>query len=395
MGGRREGNASSGIESGTPFEPPVTVRSDPMASRARLPLSLCLLAAVSLAPAFALAGPEDPPPAPPGGPTPPAPAGPAGPVFQSPELGVTVQGPAGWALVGDRAAPPSWTRLCTFSESASRAMTVVSVRKPQAATLARMRAEVQKQYADDRSFSVQSVTDLPATPQRPLPGVLVDAVQARPVEGAPAPLAGGAVATVAWRVQAAYFVGASMEYLVYTQVPATVWSRVEAAVVRLRDSFAARDANTSTLPKGEGAYRDEIAGFACRYPSGHGVTIPKRRQHLVEFAPQGEGPVLGVYLYESQANLDEESKTLVEYYRGDEVGGEAETAVREVAGRPAAIVTAKGHVGGKEQVFFVAVVKRGTDTFRVRVAADASLQAKAKAAFDEFLKSVMITNSGG
>ena len=43
-------------------------------------------------------------------------------------------------------------------------------------------------------------------------------------------------------------------------------------------------------------------------------------------------------------------------------------------------------------MFFVAVVKRGNDTFRLRVADDASKEAAAKQVFDEFLKTFALTN---
>jgi hypothetical protein len=296
-------------------------------------------------------------------------------------------------MYADRTTAPTWSRLCTFSDPATRSTTVVNVRKAQAGTLSKLHDEVKALYDSDKSFTVLALTDVPATPQRPIPGVYVDALQSRPVEGAaPAPL-GGVIPTVAWRTQATYYVGAANEYLVYTQVPGTVYSRLQPALDRARGTFVAKDAVAAAMPRGPGAYRDEVAGFACSYPAGYSVTRPKRAQHMVEFAPAAEGPVLGVYRYESPLDLDGEAKTLVDYYKGEEVGGEAESSTREVAGRPAAIVTAKGRMSGKDQVFFVAVIKRGTDTFRLRVAGDVAQADKSKAAFDDFVKSFVLMNS--
>jgi hypothetical protein len=146
--------------------------------------------------------------------------------------------------------------------------------------------------------------------------------------------------------------------------------------------------------RGEGTFKDEEAGFSCRFPAGYGVRVPDRKQHLVEFAPSGEGPVIGVYRYESSDAVDAEAEALVAYYTGEEVGGEAEKRPIELTGRSAYVVRATGHVDGRDQVFFVAVVKRGSDqTFRLRVAADTTAEAAAKDAFDAFLKTFALLNA--
>ena len=158
------------------------------------------------------------------------------------------------------------------------------------------------------------------------------------------------------------------------------------------DSVAVKIGGSANAPRGEGSYRDDVTGFSCRYPSGYGVRLPERQLHIVEFAPGTDGPVIGVYRYTSEHDLDGEAKVLLDYYKGDEVGGDAESGTTEVAGRSAALVTAHGRLAGKELVFFVAVVKRDTDTFRLRVAAPKEQEFQAKAVFDAFIKSFVLSN---
>ena len=83
----------------------------------------------------------------------------------------------------------------------------------------------------------------------------------------------------------------------------------------------------------------------------------------------------------------------MDYYTGPDVGGEAVASQMEVAGRPATLVAAKGRVAAKDQVFFIAVVKRGSDTFRLRCSADVTQETEARAAFDKFAKSFILSNS--
>src|SRR5262249_21385288 len=104
------------------------------------------------------------------------------------------------------------------------------------------------------------------------------------------------------------------------------------------------------------------------------------------------GPVLGVFYYPKGGDLDAEAKLLVDYYTGSEVGGEASTSRIQVAGRDAAVVTAKARIGGRDPAFFVAIAQRGDNTFRLRVAADVTQETAGKATFDAFVKSFVITN---
>ena len=325
---------------------------------------------------------------------PPAPAAPPGPTFKNGDLGITVDGPSGWRLAEGTPATPAWATVATFSDAQSGSSAVLSVRRATAVTLPKLRAEVSKTFADDKSYTVAGITDLPVSGKRPLPGVLVDATQSRPADP-PAPGAAPPAAPpppTTWRVQAAFFLAGEREFQLYVQARATLFARMAGSVDRMVQSVTLRVAGSAFTPKGGNAFRDDVAGFACRYPEGYGVRLPDRTQHLVEFAPAAAGPVLGVYRYETEADLDKETELLVEYYKGPEVGGEATGGRIQVAGREAALVTAKGRMGGKDQVFFVAVVKRGNDTFRLRCAADVTDEAAAKATFDTFTRGFVLLN---
>jgi hypothetical protein len=327
---------------------------------------------------------EDAPPAP-------APAAPAA-TYKNDALGFSIEGPPGWKLVEGGVAP-QWTTLATFSDAASASTLLVLVRNAHAVTLGKLRAEVTKTFADDKSFAVNSITDLPYSLKRPLPGLVVDATQTRPAEPVPgAPPPATPPPPVAWRLQAVYLLGGEREYLVLAQAKSAIYARFQQAIDRAIQGIALKAGSSAFTARGDGAFRDDVAGFSCRYPQGYGVRLPDRTQHLVEFAPAANGPVLGVFRYETDATLEREAELLLEYYRGPEVGGEATSGSAQVSGREAAVVTAKGRVGGIDQAFFVAVVKRGNDTFRLRVASDVTQETAAKATFDAFLKSFVLTN---
>ena len=338
--------------------------------------------------ALAWSAPDDP--------VKPAPPATLGPVYKSPDLGVTVEGPSGWKLLESKGATASWTTLATFTDEASGSTAVLTSRRASALTLGKLRAEVTKSYADDRSFSVASISDLAVSGRRAMAGILVDATQTRAAEapaaspGTPAPPVPSAPVT--WRVHAAYLLGGEWEYLLYVQAKATLWSRFEPLIDKMIDGVTTKVSAASFGPKGEGAFHDDTAGFTCRFPAGFSVRLPERTLHLVEFAPASGGPLIGVFRYDSDGDLDHETKTLVDYYTGSEVGGEATSGRIEVSGREAALVTAKGRIGGRDQVFFIAVVKRGNDTFRLRVADEAAKEAAAKLTFDVFVKSFALTS---
>lgn len=360
-----------------------------MARSVRLQWILAAAAVLASAPVVT-AAPEDPP-----APAAPAAQLPPGASYASPELGLALEGISGWKLGTFKGAPPAWQVIARFDDPTNGGSTVVSARRAAAVSLPKLRAEMTAQYGADKTFSVMSITDLPPNGRRRLPGLLVDGTQQRPDTAAPA--AGGVAPasppTVTWRVQDAYFLGGENEFLVHTQVRATLYSRLQPQILKMLDSIAVKVAGAALSPKGEGTYRDDTVGFSCRYPSGYGVRLPDRTLHLVEFSSGAATPVIGVYRYPSEVDLDGEAKTLVDYYTGGEVGGEATSAAFEVAGRPGVLVTAKGRMGGRDQAFFVAVVKRDTEAFRLRVAADVTQETAARAVFDTFVKGFVLSNA--
>lgn len=347
-----------------------------------------------LASAFALstfalsstAWPADPPAVAP-------PAGPTGPTYKNAGLGLSVGSAAGWTVADARSGAPSWTHLCTFSEPVSGAQTTVNSRKTTAGNLTSLRAEVDKLYKSDKSFTVTSILDLKPTATRPMPGIILDAVQSRD-EAPPAGSAPGTPPTpVAYRTLAAYFLGTTgTEFLVYSQVRATIFSRVQPAIDKLIQSFSVTVTQATGMPQGATSFRDEKAGFACKYPAAYGVTIPAQPQVMAMFAGGVEAPTIGVYKYSSNQSLDQEAQLLLSYYKGDEVGGEAEERNAEVSGRSAIVVTAHARMDGKDQIFFVAVMKRESDTFRLRVVGEKSAEAKAREVFEAFIASFALTN---
>jgi hypothetical protein len=217
-----------------------------------------------------------------------------------------------------------------------------------------------------------------------------------PPAGSPPPAAGSPPAPaplpIVMRLQAVYLLGGDWEFLLAAQTRATLFSRFQPLIDKMFESLTLKLAGSALAPRGGGSFSDDVAGFRCRYPSEYSVRLPDRTQHLVSFEPATSGPVIGVFTYPTDADLEHEAQILIDYYKGPEVGGEATSSSGEVAGRPATIVTAKGRVGGRDQVFFVAVVKRGGESFRLRVAADATQEGAGKATFEAFVKSFILTN---
>jgi hypothetical protein len=317
----------------------------------------------------------------------------AGPVLADPGLGVTVTGPAGWTLAKEKGSVSAWARVATFTDSMTKSTAVVSARRATAITLPKLRAEIAKTYADDPSYKVLSTSDLPPNGARALPGILVDATQSRPPPPPPAGTPPPAVAPppVTWRMADAYFLGGEVEYLVHAEARATLWSRLSPAIDAMVQGVGIQTSGSAISPKGEGTFRDEVAGFACRYPSGYGVRVSAREFERVEFAPAGDGPVIGVFRMESDKDADAEAADLVAYYKGDEVGGEAETAPLSVSGMNGVKVSARGRIGGRDAVDFVAVLKRDRDAFRIRVTATLPSENAAKTVFDSFVKTFVLT----
>ncbi len=343
--------------------------------------------------AFAKGGPPKPPPPPPPPPAPtPAPppppaAPPASPgvTFAFPEGGLTLDGPPGWALSKTTEHVSSWALLATFSDANSGAQATLYVRRASAVTIQKLRNEVTKEFADDPSYTVNSITDLPSGMRRPWPGLLVDATQSRPTDppaaGQPAP------PPTAFRLYAGYYLAGENEFMLAVTARAATWARVQATADRLVQNLTLKPQALPNAGRGEGGYQNDHAKFSCRFPDGYGVHVPDRENALVEFVPATDAPTLGIFRYTSEADLDGEAKALTDYYTGDEVNGEASSSPMEIAGRNGILVTAKGRIGARDQFFLVAVVKRDKDTFRLRVAAEVTQEQAARTLFNTFVRS--------
>jgi hypothetical protein len=143
-------------------------------------------------------------------------------------------------------------------------------------------------------------------------------------------------------------------------------------------------------PEGEGAFQDEGRGVTCKYPEGYTVRLPRRQNHVVEFAGvSAEQVVLGIYHFPGEQSIEQDAETLVKYY-AEEQGGEAATEPVQVGGRAGTLVVARASVGGKDQTFFIAVTKREEEFFRFRGAVAKGQEAEGRKAFDTFLRSIQI-----
>jgi hypothetical protein len=349
-------------------------------------LSAAVAAAVVLLGVAPRALADDPP-------KPDAPAPKPGPVLDDAGLGLTVEGPSGWTLAKEKQAVSTWGKVATFTDPVTQSTIAVYARHATAISLPRLRAEVTKFFADDPSYKVLGTSDMPANGRRSLPGVVVDATQTRPAPPPPAGTPPPAVPPppVTWHLAEGWFLGGELEFLVHAEARATLWSRLSPTFDALMQNVAIRSSGSAISPKGEGSFRDEAAGFACRYPAGYGVRVSAREFERVEFAPAGDGPVIAVFRMESDKDADAEAADLVAYYKGEEVGGEAETSPIPVSGLNGVRVAAKGRIGGRDAVDFVAVVKRDRDAFRLRVTSTPQNEAPAKAVFDAFVKSFVLT----
>ncbi len=337
-------------------------------------LTLCMLACGS-----AWAGPEDEQPD--------KPKAPAGPKYANKPAGVAAAGPSGWKMVADKASAVSeWTRLVTFYDPGTDADAVLSTRKREHATLDQLMASVRKDWAKTPALTVTSMRTSQPSALQPNSTVVVDATflhRKKPKGAEPPPPA------VTYRVSATYFLAPRAEYLLYAKAQATHWSRVRAKLGALARSVKIEGAGDRKV-QGEGAYRDESRGFACRYPTGYTVVIPQRKKHIVRFEGlSSENPILDVYTFRWDQSVDKDIQRLVEYYRG-ELGGETEQQSVEVGGRSGQMLTARAEMNGEPKTFMLAIVKRGSEFFRLKVTSTRDAEGNGRATFTKFLRDFKI-----
>jgi hypothetical protein len=318
-----------------------------------------------------------------------------GPSYRNESMGIRLQGPQGWKMAtSSQSAPVAWMPLVTFYDPPTDTDVTLSVRPRKSSGVKELSEALQKEWSSDKSFTVMANRIVEPTPLRPLASVWIEATQTVTPPAPATPKPPPAVpppppAAVQWYVTASYWLAPGYEYLLYGKARSTVWSRMRPLVEAVRDSFTV--AGASAGPEGEGAFHDDLHAFACKYPKGYSVRIPQRKNHLVEFqGVSADAPVLGVYGFTAEHSVEDDVRTLVTYYT-EEQGGEASTGPVEVSGGAGTLVTARASVGGKEQTFLIAVVKRGaTEFFRVRAAMPRTAEAEGKRVFDLFLRSFRV-----
>jgi len=311
-----------------------------------------------------------------------------GATYRNARLGVRARGPKGWKMVADRAsAPTRWQRLVTYNDTPTDAQATLSARPRVAATLDDLAQAVRKDWAKSAGrLTMTALQKVEANALNKNARVIVDGSFTRKPragkakKGVPAPPS----APTLYKVKATYYLGPGYTYLLYAQGQGTHWSRLRAPLKRLASSIAF-DKATETGPAGEGSYRNDAAGFSCRFPRGYTVVTPQRENHLVQFQGVGEAdPVLSVYGFKFEPSADKDAERLVAYYEEDK-GGTASARSMEVSGMAGMRVSAKAMIGGVERVVLIAVVKRGEDCFRLRASVPASAETKGASAFRAFV----------
>jgi len=347
-----------------------------MRARTRMLLATSLLAVASLlAPSIQAAPDEE--------------AAAKGPRFANPQIGVRAAGPEGWKMAADKAEQIAWERLVTFWDPESSAEAVLSRRKRTSATVEALQAKVRREFSENTKLTVSGVRAVPASQVQKQASVIVDATEVkRPKpknpEDPPIP-------PVTWRIQATYLLAPGYEYLLYVKAQATHWSRVRGALTQLRASVKFDGAEGQAgVPTGAGAYRNQQHGFACKYPEGYTVVVPGRRNHVVQF--EGSAPediALGVYSISWKKELGADAARLTTYYK-DDLAGEVTEKEISLAGKKAIWLRAEARVGGKNQVFFLVLIKRGDVLYRLKGSVIPSAATPGEAAFRSFVDSFVL-----
>ena len=315
--------------------------------------------------------------------------------YHNQALGITTQVPSGWSVIADKgAAPTSWKRLATFHDKETDAQAVLSARPRRAATLddlvAMVRADWQK---TQEKLPMSAMRKVEASALNPVARVVVDGSYLRKLQPKKTDAGvAGPPQSVTYHVQATYYLGPGYTFLLYASAQQTHWSRLHTHLDRMRDSVRF-DQKPDTGPVGEGAYRNDLVGFSCKYPKDYTVVVPQRQNHLVQFESVSKADaVLGVYAFDYTQGASADAERLAAYYEGDK-GGTSQVSRSEVSGQEAQLVTAKAMLGGVDSIVLISVLKRGGTIFRLRAEFPASAEAKGRATFDKFVKSFHLGNA--
>ncbi len=334
-----------------------------------------LLAGLFLGVAAAMAGAEDEKP----------PAKPQGAVYKNAETGLTAHGPFGWKMAKDKPRSVEWTRLVTWFDPKTNSDAVISRRPRTARSINELLGRVQKDWRETPELTVTSMRAVQRTAVNPIASVIVDAttvVKRKPKRPEDPP-----VPPVTYRISATYYLAPKAELLLYVKAQATHWSRVRGAVRDLRTSVKFDGAAANKGPKGEGAYRHDRFGFTCKYPSGYAVVAPARPAHIVQFEGLSvEAPVIGVFRIKWDAGIDKDVDRMVTYYK-EELAGDATTRAIQVGSRAGTLITAHANVGGRDQTFYVVILKRGGEIWRLKASVPQAQEGPGMQVFKTFLNS--------
>jgi hypothetical protein len=324
-----------------------------------------------------------------GDPPPDAPAAPAapGPVYKHAELGLTLTAPKGWTVAAEANQGSSWIPLAKLEPPGGQLVISVSRRPRTAAGLAELEALVKKDWAADKTLNVSAVGVVEPTTLRPVGMVRLEASQTRKT----GPSRPGATPSppVVWQYEAVYLLAAGAELRVQAEGPLAAFTPARAQIRATIDGLTLVGASRGA--EGTGTYRDDLRGFAVKYPAGYGIVVPQRERHVVDFVPvSAEQPVLGVYLLSWEKSVSEDVERLIKHYK-DERGGEATSRVDDVAGQPGAWITARVTENGRDTTILMALAKRGNDLFRLRAAMPQASTEAGTLAFKAFVASFTLS----
>lgn len=308
------------------------------------------------------------------------PKAPPGPRYVNKTAGVSARGPTGWKMRADKGGPVEWARLVTFYDPSTDADVVFSVRKKTASSPHALLTKVRKEWRDSTRMRVKAMRAVEASALVKVAHVIVDAsyvLKPKPKNGVPS-------APVPYSINATYYLGPDGEYLLYAKAQDTHWSRLRPRLRKVRDSIIFSRAS-APVPTGGGSFRNTRYGFSCIYPATSSVVV-RGLPHLAGFVPASDADAtLDVYRISFDGSIDDDARRLITHYVEDQ-GGEAERSDTTVAGKEAALVSAKAEIGGVERTIRIATFKRNDGkTWRLRVTGPADQDVMVDAALKTFI----------
>ncbi len=318
-----------------------------------------------------------------------APAKPAkraakGKKFRSTSEGIEAVTPASWRLTVDKAADKSWKRLATFYDPKVKGgpEATLSVRPRRAQNLEALGPMIRADWAKSSKAKISSLVTIPPSANVPIPHVVVEAayvVQGAAKDGVKPP-------PISYQINATYYLTNKREFLLYGICRSTLWSRVRPLLEALRKSVKLTQKKRSG-PTGEGAYRDDIRGFSCRYPKDYAVVMPRFKNHFVDFEGKTSAqPTLGIYRIPFNGTAEQDADRLEAFYVKEQ-SGQAKVVTGEVAGSTGYLLEAKANLGGEDKFIMMAITKRGKHCYRLKATMPVASEAAGRSMFRAFLDS--------